>query len=120
MIIQSSNSSPSVAPAGGSGSSSQIQQLQKQIQALEKQVSQENSSSDDAKTKAQMDQMYQLQIQELQMEIQQLQQQNAQKSAAKQNDPAASNSGVSGVTDTQTSPQSTQGGSVIRNLDETA
>jgi hypothetical protein len=73
----------------------QIQQIQKQIQVVEKEITKENASSDDAKTKQQLDQAYQLEIMALELRIQQIQQQAAEQAAAKTVQQTASSSSQS-------------------------
>ena len=73
MTISTVSTSTSSAPS--SGGTVNVAQLQKQIQALTKQITTEQNSKDDDKTKAQVIQALELQIQALEMQIQQAQQQ---------------------------------------------
>jgi pimeloyl-CoA synthetase len=95
----------------------QIQQIQKQIQVLNKYITKENASSDAAKTKQELVQEYQLEIVALELQIQQIQQQAAQQAAAKAAQQTATSSRQSA------SQNSTDSGQANRNrpiLDTTA
>jgi hypothetical protein len=68
-----------VAPSGSGGSGPNVADLQKQIVQLQQEIIKEQQSKDDAKTKVQLEQAYQMQIAELQAEIQQARQQQVLK-----------------------------------------
>ncbi len=79
MSLSAVSSSSGSATGLGSDSTSKMTQLLKQLQTVQKQLAAEVQSSDDAKTKLQMEQALQLQLIEIQAQIQELQQQQAQK-----------------------------------------
>jgi len=87
MSLSSINGSSGVSSAG----SSSIALLQKEAQSIQKQITQESKSSDDAKTKARVMMMLEVQLQQIEAQIQQIQAKAAQ---------AATSSAKSTTTDT--------------------
>lgn len=75
--------SSTTSSSSNSSSTSKVAKLQKQIAQLEKDITTENSSKDDAQTKELKVAAYQMQIQVLQSQIQELQKQAEQKTKDK-------------------------------------
>jgi pimeloyl-CoA synthetase len=83
MSVSSISSASTSTPSGGADVTQQVQQIQKQIQALQKDITKENASSDAAKTKQEVVQEYQLEIVALELQMQQIQQRAAQQAAVR-------------------------------------
>jgi chromosome segregation ATPase len=70
--VNSTSSSSSTAIASSSGSDSDVSQLESQKAKIQQEITKEEKSSDDAKTKLQKEAQYQAQIQQIETKIQQL------------------------------------------------